>query len=47
MHPWHRRGFLGKDRSCLLTCHHLEGGELDVVFGHLLEQLIWGGEWAG
>lgn len=44
LHPLqrHRRGGLGRDSSCLLTCHHLEGGEVDVVLGHLLEQLIWG-----
>lgn len=33
---------MGRDGSCLLTCHHLEGGEVDVVLGHLLEQLVWG-----
>lgn len=32
----------GKDGSCSLTCHHLEGGEAHVVLGYLLEQLIWG-----
>lgn len=26
----------------LLTCHFLEGSEVDVVLGHLLEQLICG-----
>jgi len=41
VHPRHgARG--GTDGCCLLTCHHLEGGEVDVVLGHFLEQLVWG-----
>lgn len=39
---WHRQGCLGRDGSCPLTCHHLEGSEVDVVLSHLLEQLICG-----
>lgn len=40
-------GTPGTGRSagpCPLTCHHLEGGEVDVVLSHLLEQLICGGD---